>query len=421
MADPKHMVLRGRSTYPDWFVQLVWRADQDGVWDLVDPDGPDAPVFDTSPPKAPLTIDQLRQKRDQEQSKRYRTRIEAWERELEASRGPKPVHPELSSFDDVKQEHSALIQDYNVASNIHKERGAQYRSFSQWLAKTVDPEIWTNTIAGLQIKGKLAVRLIQTGPPLLDDARQLSHTAPAIRENSSLQDIIRSLKTQFASSETSTITTVRDEYRQVLLQATKGGTNPERWYAQWLAAYQRGKLYGIPEVQGTSAIQDFLTAVSQKMSTKWGIDQLGLFIQNDELGLANLTLEQYGQVFSRLAHIHQGTRGARNPGIFATLGERSDGSADGQSTSGSSSGKDRQLHACPCRFNQKHKHSWPPSDCAQLQFALTGTSTRELKKQPTEETVAMIKKNLLLPKWKGVRADLEQKYKGEARYHWWSG
>jgi hypothetical protein len=144
MAEPSansRAVLRNRRTYAHWFVQLKWRALDDGVWDLVNPDGPDAPTFHTSPPAAPPTVQQLMEQRDQLKASEHTKAVEDYERRPQESRGTRPAPTEPTTFDEVRQEHASKLQDYNVASNLHKERSSQYRSFSKWLPTSINLEI----------------------------------------------------------------------------------------------------------------------------------------------------------------------------------------------------------------------------------------------------------------------------------------
>ena len=42
----------------------------------------------------------------------------------------KPPSPAPATFEDIKAEHTALVQDYTMASNEHKEHSAAHRTFS---------------------------------------------------------------------------------------------------------------------------------------------------------------------------------------------------------------------------------------------------------------------------------------------------
>jgi hypothetical protein len=106
-----------------------------------------------------------------------------------------------------------------------------------------------------------------------------------------IQEILRSLRHQYAPSSTTVETAVRETYKKILADGAKGAVNQERWYSEWRSAYENAKLYAIPEIYGPSAIKDFLECVGFKMQPRWGADELLAFFRNDELGLPTLTLD----------------------------------------------------------------------------------------------------------------------------------
>jgi hypothetical protein len=195
-------ILKNRQTYSLWFAQLQWRALEDGVWELVNPDGPDAPAFNTSPLSPPPTVQQLIEQSDQRRGDQHTIAVAAWERADHATRGNRPAAAVPTTFDEVQMEHAARMQDYIVASHLHKERLQQYRSFSNWLPTTIDSEIWASTISALR-----AVRL--GGPFRSSSTTPLTLLQRSIEEletpnHASLQDITRYLKRWFAPSSSST-------------------------------------------------------------------------------------------------------------------------------------------------------------------------------------------------------------------------
>jgi hypothetical protein len=101
--------------------------------------------------------------------------------------------------------------------------------------------------------------------------------------------------------------------------------------------------------------------------------------------------------------------------VFATLGERQDTSPERQADSGIAGGSEskpkNERRECPCNPHGKAYHTWKPEVCAYMELAITSSSTRKLKFELSEERQADIRKALLAPKWKDLRAELEQKHR----------
>jgi hypothetical protein len=84
-------------------------------------------------------------------------------------------------------------------------------------------------------------------------------------------------------------------------------------------------VHKLPDVEGTLAITDFLETVAAKLALDWASRQLSMVYANEELGADNLTVEEYGRIFSALAYesslrLNSGTA----PSFFAIFEERSD-------------------------------------------------------------------------------------------------
>ena len=155
-----------------------------------------------------------------------------------------------------------------------------------------------------------------------------------------------------------------------------------------MTALARARAYKIPDVEGSLAIRDFLDAVSEKLAPDWGRAQLIQIIGNDELGIPNKTLDQYGNWFSALAHESSTRSNSRALAIFATLG------------SGSSSGSGAG-HSCPC--NPSRPHNWTPEDCWILQLAITGVTNKEMQREPNQDRLKRIRETYAQDKFKNLR------------------
>ena len=244
-------------------------------------------------------------------------------------------------------------------------------------------------------------------------------TLTPTQDHGSIQEILRSLKRQYAPSSTTVISTVRETYKKVLADGAKGAVNQERWYSEWRLVYENAKLHNIPEIQGSPAIKDFLDCVARKMQPKWGADELLAFFKNDELGLPTFTLDQYGILFSRIAFESSKAKSRTGISIFATLSERRDASLEPQAKSEMASGsesksrsksKSNERRECPCNPLNKEYHPWKPLTCARVEIAITGSTSHPRKPELSEERCTEIRKALLTPKWKELRVELEQKH-----------
>jgi hypothetical protein len=100
--------------------------------------------------------------------------------------------------------------------------------------------------------------------------------------------------------------------------------------------------------------------------------------------------------------------------VFATLGERRDASPERQADSGIAKGSENKpknkRRECLCNPHSKAYHTWKLEVYACVELAITGSSTCKLKFELSEERRADIRKALLTPKWKDLRAELEQKH-----------
>jgi hypothetical protein len=409
MAEIKSVQLKGRTSYAKWWPQVKWKAKDYAVWSLVDPDGPDAPAYNNSPPAAPPAIEELKARLDARRTSNYQIAMTEWNaRRLENGQpdpNTKPNAPFPAEYEDVMKEHTALLQEYTITCNAYKMRADHMKDFNAWLAKTVDSDIWVATIAALEARSSI--------PPGSSFATPSSVvTLTPARDHGSTQEILRSLRNQYAPSSTTVTSTVRETYNKVLEQGTKGAVNQERWYSEWRTAYENAKLHNIPEIQGPPAVKAFLECVARKMQPKWGADELLAFFKNDELGLPTFTLDQYGILFSRMAYESSKTKSGTGISVFATLGERRDASPEHQAESGTAEGsesKSKKGHKeCPCNPVGKRFHIWKPQDCALVELAITGSTARKI--ELSEERCAEIRKALLTPKWKDLRAELEKKH-----------
>jgi hypothetical protein len=187
-----------------------------------------------APPRPPYTIDELILKETEDRCTRYRVETENWDKDTRpmVEKGSKPVSPQPATFGDVRDYYSALLRDYKIKKLDWINKLVRYRIIRQWLRQTVNTEILTNSTLGLE------------------ESKQ-----------SSIREVLKALLTKYGSTDTVQITTARRVYSSVLLQASKGGVSPKRWFTDWEKVLNRARALKITEIEGTLAVIEFLIAL----------------------------------------------------------------------------------------------------------------------------------------------------------------
>jgi hypothetical protein len=371
-ATVKIVVLKDRSSWADWFDALRRAAGNKGIWDKINPFNDKAIETNmAAPPRPPHTIDELILKETEDRCTRYRVETENWDKDTRpmVKKGSKPVSPQPATFGDVRDYHSALLQDYEIKKLDWTNKLVRYRIIRQWLRQTVDTEILTNSTLGLE------------------ESKQ-----------SSIRKVLKALSTKYGSTDTVQITAARRAYSSVLLQASKGGVSPKHWFTDWEKALNRARALKIAEIEGTPAVIEFLMALQRKLAPTWATEQLSDLYGKDELGLPILTLEQYGQVFNRIILENQNAKHSGAPVIFAILGNRT--------SKGSASKPDSdkyKYYECPYKESKNFKYRWDPLSCTTIEIAITGSSKTWTKFKPNEEQIGKIRERLLTEYWKDLK------------------
>lgn len=265
-----HYQLRSRSDWPDWYIQLTWHAQLRDVWDLVNPDAPEAPGIHEGAPQLP-TI-----------------------RSMTEEHGKQP------SLEEYNQE----LAMYKARSSVWAAKAERLQKLWNWVNASVSPTILSPVMV------KLVTNKVTT-----------------------LQSLVKALKEELAPTEASTKNQVRADYRQHLRAAKQGRAAPQDWFQKWSYLYRRAKAYELAEVDGELATQDFLDALSHKIAPEWARTMSQKLIQDTTLGLETFDLEKVSRIFSGLMHEHTLRAGKDNPGVFATFGNRSDGAPGGSTGS----------------------------------------------------------------------------------------
>jgi hypothetical protein len=182
--------LKDWQSWPDWYRVLKYHANARGIWHLIDPDAPDAGHINDLGPKLPKTINQMIDQRDTEQHTVYQRVLANWERADEIARGDQPVPPPPTKFEDIERLHSAQLKEYAVFQTVRSNIDERYIYLSDWINATVQGDLMA--------------------------------TALMTVERWSLQDIVRTLKSRHAPSDSAVISTIRTEYRRALEQASEG-------------------------------------------------------------------------------------------------------------------------------------------------------------------------------------------------------
>ena len=347
--------------WPSWYMALRIEASRARVWELIDPMAPDA--RDVEDPVLVLTQQRYLDLLDQQRTQAYIQAVTAWDEQqapgsttpqtssetiAPAATGQKPEPPPpatLSDIDDVQ--YKRMTRDSEILERERVLLSVKLGRVWKWIHTTVDSRT-------LEI---LKLQLGMEGTP---------------------QKLIRILKSHFEPAPGVTENLVRTEYREALKRARIGSVDPHAWYMEWSEAYTRAKAYGVPEVEGRVAVEDFLHAVGTRLAKEWARNELTMSTQQLLLGQTTLTLDDYQRVLPGLIATSARKESGGVGKIFATLGSR---------PSGSSSGNGPKAD-CPCG----RRHFWKPENCSNLELALTGRCDRDLgDRRPTKETLQQIK------------------------------
>lgn len=221
------------------------------------------------------------------------------------------------------------VAEYRADTSVWSSRATRLQHLWTWVNATVDPAL--------------------LAPAMMILVEQ---------QKSTLQALIKALRTELAPTSVSTVNTVRAQYRAHLHKAKQGRMSPESWYQEWHLLYTKAKAYKLSEVEGQLATQDFLDALAPKLAPEWARMMHQMIIQSAVLGKDTLSLSEVARIYSALLQEHQLRATNHNVGIFATMGN--------QATEPPKQGRNRRK--CPCNRD----HPWPATDCRKVQSALTG-------------------------------------------------
>ena len=338
--------LKSRNDWPNWYIQLTWHAKLRDVWDIVDPDAPNAPGMHDGAPQLPL----MSSVHDHGAAEQHFASSTIDDRPPARSTRSQSTQPIDNSTPHGTTTPSS-IDAYNQELARYKVRASEWSAKAERLQKLWN---WVNATVSPAIISPVMVQLVTT-------------------HNTTLQSLVRALRQELAPTLLSTKNQVRSEYRAHLGAAKQGRVAPQDWYQKWSYLYMRAKSYELAEVDGELAVQDFLDALSHRIAPEWARTMHQRIIQDSILGLQTLTLDQVSRVFSGLMHEHTVRSGKDNPGVFATFGNQSDAIQSAPAGHSSSSSSTRG-YRCPCK-NRNYTHKWKPTECQALETAVRGLST----------------------------------------------
>ncbi|KAJ6436334.1 reverse transcriptase family protein [Purpureocillium lavendulum] len=252
MAARSEVTLSRPSEWTAWYEDFVSRAETSKIFDFVDIEK-DSPTLEE--PLEPLTSDEMLDRIN-------KAAYDYWTMAMHtdaATAGPRP-DPAADLTDAQWTRLGRLQSEYKVKLATFANRERAYAELAIWVRSTVDKTYLGNTTS-----------------------------------KSDLRTIVRDLKSSLAPSEDEQKEEARLRYRQVLTQTKR--VKPEDWLVVWNKAKLEGEKHKIAELEGQSAVNDFLTAVSAFDAT-WASQQKVQIMNSKKFGLKmDVTLRALGELF----------------------------------------------------------------------------------------------------------------------------
>lgn len=304
----KSEVLLSRSSeWSSWYEKFVSRAQTAKVFKYVNIDQ-DGPILEE--PTEPITEDELLEQFNE-------AALGIWEQERQQDAegaGPRP-EPATELPQGQVNRHARKWNEYKAKMAAFATYQRAYADLAVWIQSTVDEHQLANTTS-----------------------------------KSDIRTIVRDLKSSLAPTLSEEKELARLKYRQVLTQTKR--VKPEDWLLAWNKAKLDGDKYNIPELEGESGINDFLTACSA-FDTTWANQQWGQIehSQRYNIKMDEVTLRSLSELFSRQIRRNRSNR--LNDSVFAI----SDTAV--------------QNSHCPCGLPSS-RHRWKAVDCAAVQIVING-------------------------------------------------
>ena len=334
----KSEVLLSRSSeWSSWYEKFVSRAQTAKIFKYVDIDE-DGPTL--VEPQEPITADARLEQLNA-------TAHSAWESTGRVDAAPEPA-TDLTEQEWTK--HGRQWNEFKARMAAFATYQRAYADLAVWIQSTVDEHYYANASS-----------------------------------KSDIRTIVRDLKSSLAPTSAEEKELARLKYRHVLTQTKR--VKPEDWLVAWNKAKLDGEKHKIPEIDGESGINDFLTAVSAFDAT-WATQQRTQIMNRRKLdGKTDVTLRLLSELFQEQLRSTQLTS-KLNDDIFAiSNGAVHDGN-------------------CPCGLPSS-RHRWKAADCAAVQIVVNGASKDGRQVNPRriktcEEALKQAKWKSLIDKVKGA-------------------
>ncbi|KAJ6437605.1 reverse transcriptase family protein [Purpureocillium lavendulum] len=323
------------SDWNDWYEDFVARAETSKILKYVDMDK-DGPELDE--PMPPSTSSEMLHKLNKEA-------FEAWEQgrqENAEAVGPKP--DTISDLSEKQWTHLTRLQaEYKVQMVTYATHQKAYADLAAWVRSTVDRSYLNNASS-----------------------------------KSNLRVIVRELKSSLAPTANEMREEARRNYRNILTQTKR--VKVEDWLVAWYKAKLEGERHKIPELEGDSTINDFLTAVAA-FDSAWSKQYRSLVASNRKTqNKDGYTLRQLAELFGE--EVRSTRAASKQPdGVFAATD-------NGALTS-----------PCPCGLPAR-MHRYKPTDCAAVHIAINGSYKDKYRVKPGR--LKHCKESLKQAKWKNL-------------------
>src|SRR4051812_47502270 len=290
-------VLNDHESWPYWFLQLKYHADRKIIWDLVNPDAPEVPnilLEEPQPPTLSTLAPAPAPAPPPAEPTASRTTRSSNTSSSQAQDPPAAPPPAQTPFQTALEQYTIQKESYKIEWSKWSTKAKRLQHLEDWVHATVTKELLVPAMMSLQEQGE-----------------------------TTLQALVKALKSQLAPSEANTAALVRTQYRAHLEKAKHGTMDPELWQREWNNLHMKAKAYKIPEVSGLLAVQDYLDALAHKVAPDWARSTHREILAKQARDEKIDTLKDVGKIFSLLLQEQRVRSIGNNPGIFVTLREGS--------------------------------------------------------------------------------------------------
>lgn len=324
------------SDWSDWYEDFIARAETAKILKYVD--------IDTNGPNLDEPLPPMTSREMLAELNKYR--VASWERERQQN--PEAAGPKPDAIVELPEKQwtqlTRLQAEYKVQMVTYTTSQKAYADLAAWVRSTVDRTYLNNASS-----------------------------------RSNLRVIVRELKSSLAPTSNEMKEEARRNYRTVLGQTKR--TKVEDWLVAWNKAKLEGERHKIPELEGDSTINDFLTAVAA-FDSAWSKQYRGLVASNRK------TQDRDGYALRQLAELF--AEEVRNTRAASKQSENVFMATDSSA----------QASPCPCGLPSR-MHRYKPTDCAAVHIAVNGSYKGD-KHHIKPGRVRHCKESLKQAKWKSL-------------------